>query len=103
MLIGLSSFTTKHHIARATLEATCYQTRAIVEAMVKDTQVAGEDSKGSAGLQRLAVDGGMTASDTMMQIQADTLGIQVDRPLSVAPLHLPSLRVRSLTYVVRIP
>ena len=36
MLIGLSGYTTKHHIARATLEATCFQTRAILEAMAKE-------------------------------------------------------------------
>ncbi|KAL8278365.1 hypothetical protein RQP46_009257 [Phenoliferia psychrophenolica] len=81
MLIGMSGYTTKHHIARATLEATCFQTRAVLEAMAKDTQsVEDGDGNGPAGLKRLAVDGGMTASDVMMQIQADILGIDVDRP-----------------------
>ncbi|KAK4703859.1 glycerol kinase, partial [Phenoliferia sp. Uapishka_3] len=84
MLIGLSGYTTKHHIARATLEATCFQTRAILEAMEKDTRtqkVEGGDGDGPAGISRLAVDGGMTVSDVTMQIQADILGIDVDRPM----------------------
>mgnify|MGYP001568549477 FL=1 len=88
MLIGLSGYTTKHHIARATLEATCFQTRAILEAMAKDTQIAREDATGSVGLRWLAVDGGMTSSDLTMQLQADILGIKVDRPLCVFPLTL---------------
>lgn len=74
MLIGLSTFTTKHHICRATLEATCFQTRAILEAMGKDI---GEDGE---PLEVLKVDGGMTGSDVTMQLQADILGIPVERP-----------------------
>ncbi|ORY88591.1 glycerol kinase [Leucosporidium creatinivorum] len=74
MLIGLSTFTTKHHICRATLEATCFQTRAILEAMAKDI---GEDGE---PLEVLKVDGGMTGSDVTMQLQADILGIPVERP-----------------------
>lgn len=77
-LIGLSTYTTKHHIARATLEATCFQTRAILEAMTKDTHGEGEETK--LGLDVLKVDGGMTASDVTMQLQADILGIGVERP-----------------------
>lgn len=74
MLIGLSSYTTRQHIARATLEATCFQTRALIDAMIKDT--AGDH----AGLEVLKVDGGMTQCDVTMQLQADLLGIQVERP-----------------------
>ncbi|KAJ8291827.1 Glycerol kinase [Rhodotorula toruloides] len=96
MLIGLSTFTTKHHIVRATLEATCFQTRAILDAMSKDTALATSSSsapngtseekkkeaeeKGPAGLKVLQVDGGMTGSDVTMQLQADILGIDVRRP-----------------------
>ncbi|BGP27637.1 glycerol kinase [Rhodotorula toruloides] len=99
MLIGLSTFTTKHHIVRATLEATCFQTRAILDAMSKDTALAsssspapngqekdeeeedeGEKGKGPAGIKVLRVDGGMTGSDVTMQLQADILGIDVRRP-----------------------
>ncbi|GAA5972814.1 hypothetical protein JCM11641_003953 [Rhodosporidiobolus odoratus] len=86
MLIGLSTYTTRHHIARATLEATCFQTRAILDAMAKDTALSAstkEESKGKdgpAGLKVLQVDGGMTGSDVTMQLQADILGIKVRRP-----------------------
>jgi len=71
MMIGISTYTTKSHIARATLEATCFQTKAILEAMQKDS---------GAELKVLKVDGGMTNSDEAMQIQANLLGIDVERP-----------------------
>ncbi|KAL8276077.1 hypothetical protein RQP46_011520 [Phenoliferia psychrophenolica] len=71
MIIGITSYTTKHHIARATLEATCFQTRAILDAMALDSK---------STLTLLKVDGGMTESDICMQIQADILGIAVERP-----------------------
>jgi glycerol kinase len=51
MIIGITGYTTRHHIARATLEATCFQTKAILDAMMLD-------SKGD--LKVLKVDGGMT-------------------------------------------
>ena len=70
-LFGLTQHTTKGHIARATLEATCFQTRAILDAMARDS---------GAPLATLAVDGGMSNSDLCMQAQADICGIPVDRP-----------------------
>lgn len=70
-LFGITHHTTKGHIARATLEATCYQTRAILDAMEKDSQHK---------LESLAVDGGLSNSDLCMQTQADITGIPVDRP-----------------------
>nr|6ZQ4_A Chain A, Glycerol kinase-like protein [Thermochaetoides thermophila DSM 1495]6ZQ4_B Chain B, Glycerol kinase-like protein [Thermochaetoides thermophila DSM 1495]6ZQ4_C Chain C, Glycerol kinase-like protein [Thermochaetoides thermophila DSM 1495]6ZQ4_D Chain D, Glycerol kinase-like protein [Thermochaetoides thermophila DSM 1495]6ZQ4_E Chain E, Glycerol kinase-like protein [Thermochaetoides thermophila DSM 1495]6ZQ4_F Chain F, Glycerol kinase-like protein [Thermochaetoides thermophila DSM 149 len=70
-LFGITQHTTKGHIARATLEATCYQTRAILDAMEKDS---------GHKLESLAVDGGLSASDLCMQTQADISGIPVDRP-----------------------
>jgi len=72
MLIGITGYTTKHHIARATLEATCFQTKAILDSMQADS---------GAQLAILRVDGGMTNSDPAMQIQADILGIEVERPV----------------------
>ncbi|KAK4705392.1 glycerol kinase, partial [Phenoliferia sp. Uapishka_3] len=71
MIVGITSYTTKHHIARATLEATCFQTRAILDAMALDSK---------SSLKLLKVDGGMTESDICMQLQADILGIDVERP-----------------------
>jgi glycerol kinase len=71
-LFGLTRATTKHEIAKAALEAVCYQTRDLLEAMKKDW--------GSAGETVLRVDGGMTASDWTMQCLADILNAPVDRP-----------------------
>eukprot|EP00730_Choanoeca_flexa_P000602 TRINITY_DN10263_c0_g3_i1.p1 TRINITY_DN10263_c0_g3~~TRINITY_DN10263_c0_g3_i1.p1 ORF type:complete len:581 (+),score=87.55 TRINITY_DN10263_c0_g3_i1:1-1743(+) len=70
-IVGLNHSSTKAHIARAMLEAVCFQTRQLVEAMAKDS--------GSV-LQQLHVDGGMTANKLMMQMQADLLGVDVVRP-----------------------
>ena len=71
-LFGLTRATTKKELARAALEAVCYQTRDLLEAMQKDW--------GSAGETILRVDGGMTASDWTMQRLADILDAPVDRP-----------------------
>ncbi|CAE6398346.1 unnamed protein product [Rhizoctonia solani] len=71
ILIGLTAYTTPNHIALATLEASAFQTRAILQAMAKDSGV---------DLQHLKVDGGMTNSDLAMQLQADIGGFEVIRP-----------------------
>jgi glycerol kinase len=71
-IVGLSRFHTNAHLARATLEAICYQTRDVVEAMRDDTATT---------LQELRVDGGVTANDLCMQLQADILGVPVSRPV----------------------
>ncbi|KAG0227341.1 Glycerol kinase [Mortierella sp. GBA43] len=71
-ILGISQHTTKHHLARATLEATCFQTRAILDAMNSDS---------GKPLKALRVDGGLSNSDICMQLQADILGIQVSRPM----------------------
>lgn len=70
-LVGLARYHTKAHLARATLEAICYQSCDVVEAMRND---AGIDPT------CLKVDGGVTASDLCMQIQADTSGLEVIKP-----------------------
>jgi glycerol kinase len=71
-LFGLTRGTSNKEVARAALEAVCYQTRDLLEAMKKDW--------GSAGDTVLRVDGGMTASDWTMQCLADILDAPVDRP-----------------------
>jgi glycerol kinase len=71
VIVGLTRYTDKRHLARAVLEASAYQTRDIVEAMNKD---AGID------LTTLKVDGGMVANELLMQFQADILGVPVVRP-----------------------
>ncbi|EAW06529.1 glycerol kinase [Aspergillus clavatus NRRL 1] len=70
-MFGITQYTQKGHIARATLEATCFQTKAILDAMEKDSGHA---------LSELAVDGGVSNSDLAMQIQADLISIPVYRP-----------------------
>ncbi|KAF5316430.1 hypothetical protein D9619_006329 [Psilocybe cf. subviscida] len=70
-LIGISQYTTPSHIARATLEASAFQTRAIIESMKRDSGV---------DLQTLKVDGGMTNGDLAMEILADIGGFNVMRP-----------------------
>src|SRR6201996_42838 len=71
-IVGLSRFNTNAHVARATLEAICYQSRDVVEAMAADSGVR---------LEELKVDGGVTGNDLCMQIQADVLGVDVVRPV----------------------
>jgi glycerol kinase len=71
-IVGLSRYNTNAHLARATLEAICYQTRDVMEAMQSDSGVT---------LDVLKVDGGVTANDLCMQLQADILGVPVSRPV----------------------
>jgi glycerol kinase len=68
---GLTRYVNAGHIARATLEATAFQSREIVEAMATDSGVT---------LDSLKVDGGMVHNDLLMQFQADLLGVPVIRP-----------------------
>ncbi len=71
LIIGISQYTTPAHIARATLEANAFQTKAIIESMKLDS---GKD------LKDLKVDGGMTNGDLAMTILADISGFNVVRP-----------------------
>ncbi|EXJ90776.1 glycerol kinase [Capronia coronata CBS 617.96] len=70
-IFGITAYTKRGHVARATLEATCFQTKAILVAMEKDS---------GHKLAELAVDGGMCNSDLTMQIQSDLVSIPVRRP-----------------------
>ncbi|MCA0308290.1 MAG: glycerol kinase GlpK [Actinobacteria bacterium] len=71
-IVGLTRFVNRGHIARAVLEATAYQTREVLDAMEADSGVK---------LAELKVDGGMTMNETLMQFQADQLGVPVVRPV----------------------
>ena len=71
-IVGLSRFNTNAHLARATLESICYQTKDVVGAMSKDSGVT---------LDVLKVDGGVTANNLCMQMQADILGVAVSKPV----------------------
>jgi glycerol kinase len=77
VIVGLTRYVTRAHIVRATLEAICYQTRDVLEAMEAD---AAHPSDASIGLASLKVDGGATVNDFLMQLQADVLGVEVVRP-----------------------
>ena len=72
LIAGLTGYATAGHLARAAVEATAYQTRDVLEAVVADTGQRPEE---------LRVDGGMTVNDDLMQFQADILGVPVVRPL----------------------
>ena len=71
VIVGLTRYVTRAHIVRATLEAICYQTRDVLEAMEADSGIK---------LASLKVDGGATVNDFLMQLQADVLGVEVVRP-----------------------
>jgi glycerol kinase len=71
-IVGLSRFNTNAHLARATLEAICYQSKDVADAMETDSGVK---------LEVLKVDGGVTANELCMQMQADILGVPVSKPV----------------------
>ncbi len=71
VIVGLTRYINKAHIVRAALEAICYQTREVLEAMNADSGVP---------LSTLKVDGGATVNNFLMQLQADILGAEVIRP-----------------------
>ncbi len=71
IIVGLTRGTTMGHIARAALEAMCYQTRDVLEAMTADSGIQ---------TKTLRVDGGAVVNNLLMQFQADILGVPVQRP-----------------------
>jgi glycerol kinase len=76
-LLGLTRGTTRAHVVRAALESIAFETRDLFEAMARDA--AAGHARGSK-LSALRVDGGATANDFLMQVQADVLGVPVERP-----------------------
>jgi glycerol kinase len=79
LMIGLTAFVTKAHIARAVLEATAWQTRDVMDAMNADAGIPALN---------LAVDGGMTTDNLLMQMIADVLDIPVVRPMMAETVAL---------------
>ncbi|XP_036396189.1 glycerol kinase-like isoform X1 [Megalops cyprinoides] len=71
IICGLTQFTNRSHLAFAALEAVCFQTREILDAMNQDSGIP---------LNQLQVDGGMTSNKLLMQLQADILCIPVVKP-----------------------
>ncbi|MBU6243188.1 MAG: glycerol kinase GlpK [Acidobacteria bacterium] len=72
VIVGLTRAATKAHLARAALEAICYQTRDVLDAMSADSGVK---------LMEMRVDGGITANNLCMQMQADVMQIEITRPV----------------------
>jgi len=70
-IVGMTRGTDRRHLARAALEAICYQSRDLLEAMAADSGIR---------LQALRADGGAAANDLLMQLQADLVGVPVERP-----------------------
>ncbi|TDB96228.1 glycerol kinase GlpK [Actinomadura sp. 7K534] len=79
IIVGLTSYITKGHLARAVLEATGWQTREVVDAMNADSGLA---------LRELKADGGMTSDNLVMQMVADVLNVPVARPMVVETVSL---------------
>jgi glycerol kinase len=79
IIVGLTSYITKGHLARAVLEATAWQTREVVDAMNADSGLA---------LSSLTVDGGMTSDNLLMQNIADMLGVPVVRAMMAETVSL---------------
>jgi glycerol kinase len=71
IIVGLTRGTDRRHLARAALEAICYQSRDLLEAMVADSGI---------GLEALRADGGAAANGLLMQLQADLVNVPVQRP-----------------------
>ena len=73
-IVGITRGTTHAHIVRATLESLAYQTRDLVDAMLKDAHLK---------LKELRVDGGASKNNLLMQFQADILNVKINRPQMV--------------------
>jgi len=71
VIVGITRFINKGHLARAVLESTAFQTREVLDAMKKDSGV---------DLKALKADGGMVHNNLLMQFQADMLDVRVVRP-----------------------
>lgn len=71
VIVGLTRYANRSHLARAALEATAYQSREVIEAMEVDSGIP---------IKELRVDGGMVANELLMQFQSDILDVPVVRP-----------------------
>ena len=72
VIVGLTRANTKAHIARAALEAICYQTKEVLDAMEADSGIK---------LNEMRVDGGITNNKLCMQLQADIMGVDIVKPV----------------------
>ena len=88
VIVGLTRFANRKHLARAVLESTAYQTRDVADAMVADSGVE---------ITELRVDGGASANDLLMQFQADLLNTTVIRPKNIETTALGAAYVAGIT------
>lgn len=86
-IVGLTRGTTRAHLARATLESIAFQTRDVLAAMARD---------GRLELKALRVDGGAVSNDLLLQIQADLLGVAVQRPVQTETTALGAAMLAGL-------
>ncbi len=86
-ILGLTHYTRKEHIAYAALESICFQVRAVIEAMRKETEIA---------LSELKVDGGVTKDNYLMQLQSNVLGIPLERPFNIETTSMGAAFVAGL-------
>ena len=87
-IFGLTRGTQGRHLARAALEAMCYQSRDVFEAMEKDSGLK---------IKELRVDGGACANDFLMRFQADILGVKVVRPKVIETTSLGAAYLAGLS------
>ena len=73
-ILGITRGTNRNHIIRASLEAICYQSRDVLEAMEEDSGIS---------LKTLKVDGGAVENNFIMDFQSDILGVPVHRPKTI--------------------
>ena len=87
-IIGITRATTKYHIIRATLESMAYQTADVIGLMEETTGIK---------LKELAVDGGASANDLLLEFQADILGASVERPSCIESTALGAAYLAGLS------
>ena len=88
IIIGITRATNKYHIIRATLESLAYQTADVISLM---------ESTAGKNIKSLAVDGGASANDLLMQFQADILGVEIERPECVETTALGAAYLAGLS------
>jgi len=88
MIIGITRDTRRNHVVRAALESICLQTADVVDVMRRTAQIR---------IRSLAVDGGAAANNFLMQLQADLLGLQVERPMILETTALGASFLAGLT------
>ncbi len=88
IIVGITRATTKNHIIRATLESMAYQTADVIELMESATGIK---------VSELAVDGGASGNDLLLNFQADLLGVPVERPLCIESTALGAAYLAGLS------